>query len=74
VYSVPFGCSVFIDETYKGLSPGLFTGIEPGNHVVRLTLGGYQDVDQPITVQSGVITIVSAMMVPDFTVLVSAFS
>jgi hypothetical protein len=74
VYSVPFGCSVFIDETNKGLSPGLFTGIEPGNHVVRLTLGGYRDVDQSITVQAGVITIVSAMMVPDFTVLVSAFS
>jgi hypothetical protein len=74
VYTVPFGCSVYIDDIYKGSSPNLFTSIQPGNHFVKLALTGYQDSVRPITVNAGDITMVTAMMIPDFSALVSAFS
>jgi hypothetical protein len=74
VYSVPFGCSVYIDDIYKGSSPNLFTSIEPGDHFVKLALTGYQDNVRPITVNAGDITMVTVMMIPDISALVSAFS
>jgi hypothetical protein len=74
VYTVPFGCSVYIDGIYRGSSPNLFTSIEPGSHIVNLTLTGYEDNVRPITVKAGDITMITVMMIPDFGALVSAIS
>jgi hypothetical protein len=72
VYSVPFGCSVFIDDVYRGSSPNLFTSIDPGSHTVKLSLTGYQENARTVTVNAGDISMVTVMMLPDFKALVSA--
>ena len=43
VYSSPLGASVLIDGRYYGTTPANLTDIQPGNHIIRLTLSGYYD-------------------------------
>ncbi|GEM_PF-1391306 len=43
VSSVPSGAQVYIDSSYKGLTPVTITGISTGNHQVTLKLFGYTD-------------------------------
>jgi hypothetical protein len=74
VYSVPFGCSVFVDDVYLGVSPNLFNSLSPGTHSLKVTLPGYEDNVRPVTVHAGDITMVTVIMAPDFGALVSAFS
>jgi hypothetical protein len=74
VYSVPFGCSVFIDDVYRGTSPNLFSAISPGTHNLKITLPGYEEVDRSVPVYAGDITMVTVMMTPDFSALISALS
>jgi hypothetical protein len=76
VYTVPFGSSVFLDDVYLGISPGLFTSIPPGTYDVELELPGYAEVEREVTIYPGDITTVAAMMVPsiDIDALLSALS
>jgi hypothetical protein len=76
VYTVPFGSSVFLDDVYLGISPGLFTSIAPGTYELELELPGYEEVEREITIYPGDITTVAAMMVPgiDIDALLSALS
>jgi hypothetical protein len=74
VYTVPFGSSVFLDDVYLGISPGLFTSIPPGTYEVALELPGYVEVEREVTIFPGDISTVSAMMVPDIDALLSALS
>ena len=73
IYSVPFGCSVYIDDIYRGTTPGIYSSVTPGLHVVKLTLAGYQDTIRSVDVQAGKIATMVVMMVPDISSLVSAF-
>jgi hypothetical protein len=53
VYSSPLGASVLIDGRYYGTSPANLTDIQPGNHIIRLTLSGYYDYEGTIYVLAG---------------------
>ncbi|MDO9549348.1 MAG: PEGA domain-containing protein [Methanoregula sp.] len=43
VYSSPIGASILIDGIYYGTTPANLTGIQQGNHIIRLTRSGYFD-------------------------------
>jgi hypothetical protein len=73
IYSVPFGCSVYIDDVYRGTTPGIYSSVAPGSHVVKLTLAGYQDSIRAVNVEAGRITTMVVVMVPDILSLASAF-
>jgi len=50
VYTTPSGASVYIDGAYNGeLTPITFTDILPGNHIVRIYKGGYNEIVYNIT-------------------------
>jgi hypothetical protein len=53
VYSSPLGASVLIDGRYFGTTPANLTDIQPGNHIIRLTLSGYYDYEGTIYVLAG---------------------
>jgi hypothetical protein len=53
VYSSPLGASVLIDGRYYGTTPANLTDIQPGNHIIRLTLSGYYDYEGTIYVLAG---------------------
>jgi hypothetical protein len=74
VYTVPFGSSVFLDDVYLGITPGLFTSIPPGTYPLELELPGYAHVEREVTIYPGDITTASAMMVPDIDALLAVFS
>ena len=44
---------VFIDAAFAGESPGLFSGIAPGNHQVLLEADGFEPLSKNITVTAG---------------------
>ncbi len=53
VYSSPTGASILIDGVYCGTTPGKVNGVPAGNHILRLTLGGYYDYEGSIYVVAG---------------------
>jgi hypothetical protein len=53
VYSSPLGANVLIDGRYYGTTPANLTDIQPGNHIIRLTLSGYYDYEGTIYVLAG---------------------
>jgi hypothetical protein len=53
VYSSPLGASILIDGRYYGTTPANLTEIQPGNHIIRLTLSGYYDYEGTIYVLAG---------------------
>jgi hypothetical protein len=74
IYTVPFGCSLSIDEISGGMTPKLITLVPPGTHAVTITLPGYRSSSRTITVHPGDISVVLVMMTPDFGSIGSAFS
>ena len=74
VYTIPFGVSVYIDDTYRGMAPGLFGSLTPDtNHILKLSRVGYADDVRSFTVNAGRVTTMMVMMVPDFGSIASAF-
>jgi hypothetical protein len=73
VYTLPFGSSVYIDDGYSGMSPKVFKGITPGEHMVRITLPGYQDEVRSVQVQKLKSTLVAVILVPDVSDFVAVF-
>jgi hypothetical protein len=53
VYSSPLGSSILIDGKYYGTTPANLTGIQQGNHIIRLSQSGYYDYEGTIYVISG---------------------
>ncbi len=53
VYSSPIGASILIDGVYYGTTPGNLTGIQQGNHIIRITQSGYYDYEGTIYVIAG---------------------
>ncbi|MCX6688839.1 MAG: PEGA domain-containing protein [Methanoregula sp.] len=50
VYSSPLGAAIFIDGIYRGTTPANLSAILPGNHALKLAMGGYYDYDTTIYV------------------------
>jgi hypothetical protein len=74
IYTIPFGCSLSIDEIPGGMTPILITSVPRGTHVVNITLPGYRSSSRIVTVHPGDISVVLVMMTPDFGSIGSAFS
>jgi len=53
VYSSPAGASILIDGVYTGTTPRTVTGVPAGNHILRLTMSGYNDYEGSIYVVPG---------------------
>jgi hypothetical protein len=53
VYSSPAGASILIDGVYAGTTPKTVNGVPAGNHILRLTLSGYNDYEGSIYVIPG---------------------
>jgi hypothetical protein len=64
VASSPLGASILIDGVYYGTTPGDFTGIPTGNHIVRLALSGYYDYEGTMYVVPGQETSVFGTLPP----------
>jgi PEGA domain len=53
VYSSPAGASILIDGVYCGVTPRTVADVPAGNHILRLTLSGYNDYEGSIYVIAG---------------------
>jgi hypothetical protein len=53
VHSSPPGASILIDGIYAGTTPTTVSGLNQGNHIIRLTLSGYYDYEGTIYIISG---------------------
>lgn len=51
--STPSGASVYVDSTYKGVSPCIIPGVAVGTHTVKLTLDGYSTWSKSVKVTYG---------------------
>ena len=63
VSSSPSGAQVYVDGTYRGITPTTVTEY-PGNHPVIVKLSGYYDYSQTIYVTTGTTQYVSASLSP----------
>jgi hypothetical protein len=52
VNSTPSGAKVIIDEIVAGSTPATFKNITPGDHIVTVTLSGYDDYTETVLVMS----------------------
>jgi hypothetical protein len=50
--STPSGASVFLDDSFKGVSPIIISNVPVGKHIIKVTKSGYQDWQQEINVSS----------------------
>jgi len=48
---------VFIDSSYVGESPGVFSGLTPGDHQLMLEADGFLTLSKNVTVTSGQTTL-----------------
>jgi hypothetical protein len=53
VHSSPPGASILIDGIYQGTTPSTVSGLNQGNHIIRLALSGYYDYEGTIYVIAG---------------------
>jgi len=63
VRSTPTGASVYIDGTYKGVTPLMISGLSEGSHQVKLSKSGYSDHTQTVFATAGKTTIVSPTLI-----------
>ncbi len=63
VSSTPGPANVFLDDTYKGISPVTITGVSPGKHNVKLVYEGYDDYLKEVSVTAGDVISVDASLV-----------
>ena len=71
VYSMPFGCSVFVDDVFRGTSPNVIGSLNPGDHEVRSSLAGYQDDIRTVKITAGKVTTITVVLIPDIGSLLS---
>lgn len=53
VHSSPPGASILIDGVYQGTTPTTVSGVNQGNHIIRLALSGYYDYEGTIYIIAG---------------------
>ncbi len=63
-YSNPGGANVFLDNTYRGITPLTIRDIPAGSHKVTIRLTGYQDYSTVASVNGGTIINVPATLTP----------
>lgn len=56
VVSTPAGAELFLDNTFRGITPTTLSDIPAGSHVVIARQAGYADATQTVTVTGGQIT------------------
>jgi hypothetical protein len=61
--SIPDGTSVVVNNVYKGMTPLIVSGLEPGTYNVTFTHFGYVGLSTPVTVQAGSVSEVNATLV-----------
>ncbi len=63
ITSFPSGAAVFLDDSPRGTAPVVIPDVLPGNHEVILSLRGYNDWNQVVSVGSGQTAAVNAILV-----------
>ncbi len=63
ITSLPSGAAVYLDGSLRGTAPVVIPDVLPGNHEVILSLGGYNDWNQVVSVGSGQTAAVNAVLV-----------
>jgi hypothetical protein len=63
VVSTPAGAELFLDTTFRGITPATLSDIPAGSHVVMVREAGYTDAVQTITVNGGQSTPVALSLV-----------
>jgi len=63
--ATPVEASVVINGVYKGSTPLVLEGVDPGTYTVTLSHFGYRKFSTPIKVESGKLTEVNATLVPE---------
>jgi hypothetical protein len=53
VVSTPAGAELFLDNTFRGITPATLSDIPAGSHVVMVRQAGYTDASQTVTVAGG---------------------
>jgi len=53
VSSSPSSANVYLDNTYKGITPLTIPDVSTGTHTIKVTLAGYDDWSQNVQVTSG---------------------
>lgn len=64
ITSVPPGATVNLDGRQRGTTPAVIPDVLPGNHEVSLSLQGYDDWNQVVSVGSGQTSAINAILVP----------
>ena len=64
VHSKPNKVKVYLDNTYQGTTPLNLDRISPGQHSIRFTMAGYQDLDKDVSVSPSRTTTFSANLAP----------
>ncbi len=68
VSSDPAGASIYLDNTFQGLTqPGShteLTGITPGTHLLLLTRENYQEYSSTVQITQGQVTVIAASLTP----------
>jgi hypothetical protein len=59
--SSPTGAEIYLDNQYKGSTPGTLSDIEPGSHTLEFRMKGYKSWKSAITVSPGTANYVAAM-------------
>jgi hypothetical protein len=62
VNSTPSGANVIIDDIVAGSTPATFTNITPGDHIVTVTLSGYDDYTETVVVMSNITSTVDVVL------------
>ncbi len=63
ITTIPSGAEVNIDGRQKGVAPVIIPDVLPGNHVVTLSYDGYEDWSYMVSVRSGQISEINAILV-----------
>lgn len=63
VVSTPAGAELFLDNTFRGITPATLSDIPAGSHVVTVREAGYTDAAQTLTVTGGESTPVALSLV-----------
>jgi hypothetical protein len=62
--TTPEGSSVLLGENYRGSTPLIINGTEPGTYTVTFSRFGYSRLSVPVRVEAGKITAVNATLIP----------
>ena len=62
VSSSPSGANVYLDDTYKGITPLTITDVSSGTHTIEVKLDGYEDWSTSVQITSGSTASVSASL------------